>query len=297
VVSFRRWARNVLIAAAALLVLGCVALLFGMSRDDIDSLRRFEAAVVRWQKNPDFRLVAHEYVTLGTRAMQAHFWGIPAKTVVLKFRSLPGLPASLAVSSTSASHYEDFSRGELSAYLHLCDEQGVEDFLPTIEQFLASRVEPTDEQLAGFLRSFRMPVPIASDAGAVRSVRAMLRDIEATPPTFVVRTRIGGPLVASLGLRGRVEEMTPLKQRLFMAGLDQDLRAADRQLWRTKQVSDLLAGIWAQGYGQIYSSGIGWLFRLRAIARLVLGVAFVAIVAVVVVRRFPKRRAVSCPTA
>ena len=49
--------------------------------------------------------------------------------------------------------------------------------------------------------------------------------------------------------------------------LDPFLRRTDPQLWRTKQVNDLLAGIWAQGYGQIYRQGIHWLFRLEHIAR------------------------------
>ena len=260
--KLRLWAFRSAVAATAVALAVCAAISFGITPADAAKLRDFDAAVLRWQTNPDFRAVAREYVTLGVRAMQARFCGIRAKTVVLGFRSLPGLPASLAVSTTSESHYEDFSRGELPAYLHLCDEQGVEDFIPIIEELLAGQQPMSDERIVAFLRSFTMPVPVASDAGAVRSVRALLADVAATPPRFAVRNRIGAALKATAA------RIVP--SAAGMSHLDAWLRANDPQLWRTKQVSDLLAGIWAQGYGQIYSRGIVWFFRVRLAARVLL---------------------------
>ena len=54
-----------------------------------------------------------------------------------------------------------------------------------------------------------------------------------------------------------------------MRTLDDDLRRANFELWRTKQVSDFLAGIWAQGYGQVYESAINYLLLSQQIARIV----------------------------
>jgi hypothetical protein len=284
--KFRRWSRRIAAALLAALLVLFAALSFGLTPADARRLRAFDDAVLRWQHDPDFRAVAGEYVRLGADAMRARFCGLSASRVVLGFRSLPRLPRSLAVSSTSESHYEDFSRGELSAYLHLCDEQGVEDFLPAIERLLAVGLDPAgDEPILAFLRSFRMPVPVASDAGAVRSVRAMLSDVAAAAPSpeFTVSTRLARPLrvvagriATSLGAPADPHEMTADQQARILERLDAQVRAEDPQLWRTKQVSDLLAGVWAQGYGQIYSAGIVWLFRVRLAARVGLCVVVAA---------------------
>jgi hypothetical protein len=293
--GFRAWSRRCLITAAAVACGVCAALSFGLTRADAAKLRDFAAAVARWQHDPDFRAVAREYVTLGAAAMQAHLCGVPARTVVMRFRSLPGLPASLAVSSTSEAHYRDFSRGELSAYLHLCDEQGVENGVPMIENLPP---DPTDARLIEFLRSFKMPVPIATDAGAVRSVRLLLNDI-AAPQPFAIRTRIGQPLARStLRMTGRdVDHLSPEEQRRAMAQLDGWLRSEDPQLWRTKQVSDLLAGIWAQGYGQIYCDGIEWLFRIQRYARVGLFAAVLVLLFTWSTRDQTARAAISSPKA
>jgi hypothetical protein len=264
----RTWAWRGLIVAGAAAICLCGAVSFGLTRADAATLRDFDAAVARWQHDPDFRAVTREYVILGVRAMQVHLCGVPARIVILKFRSLPGLPASLAVNPTSESHYRDFSRGELSAYLHLCDEQGVENAVPMIENLLAQPAPPTDAQLADFLRCFKMPVPIATDAGAVRSVRAVLDDIRASTP-LAIHARVGQPIARyTARMTGRdANHLAFDEQHRAMAQLDGWLRSEDPQLWRTKQVSDLLAGIWAQGYGQIYCDGIEWLFRIQRYAR------------------------------
>ena len=108
----------------ALVVALTAALGFGMGPTDTGRVRAFRDAVQRWQVNPDYRLVSAEYVTLGVEAMQARVSGLSAGTLVMGFRSIPKLPDHLAVNDTSAAHYEAFSRGEVSAYLHLAGEPG-----------------------------------------------------------------------------------------------------------------------------------------------------------------------------
>ena len=120
--------------------------------------------------------------------------------------------------------------------------------------------EPTDEDIRAFLRSFKLPYPISTDAGAVASVRALLSDTNPRRP-FTVR----GPIPA------RLPRMSDLRQ------LDEHLRSADPELWRTKQVSDFLAGIWAQGYGPIYQAGLIWLLRIQRISQVLLVLLVVAL--------------------
>jgi hypothetical protein len=64
--------------------------------------------------------------------------------------------------------------------------------------------------------------------------------------------------------------MTRHEQAALMKAFDARIRAVDAELWRTKQVSDFLGGIWAQGYGPIYVGGIDWLMRIRTAARVAL---------------------------
>src|SRR5439155_14870370 len=116
--------------------------------------------------------------------------------------------------------------------------------------------------------------------------RALLDDLAAPTPAFTVRANITPLLLeqiprlaASLDLtpparasianrKSQIENLlTSAQQSQLYSALDPFLRRTDPQLWRTKQVNDLLAGIWAQGYGQIYRQGIHWLFRLEHIAR------------------------------
>src|SRR5687768_11264433 len=120
------------------------ALGFGIRPRDVARMQQFADAVRRWQTNPDFRQVQREYVTLGVEAMRAKWWGVSGESVVLGFRSLPGLPLYLAAGESSAAHYRAFADGELPAYLHLSSEQGVEDGLRMIED-LGSRATLRDE--------------------------------------------------------------------------------------------------------------------------------------------------------
>src|SRR5688572_6914446 len=162
--------RKVRVAALALTLVVSAALGFGIGGGDVQRLRAFADAVRRWQANPDFRHVQREYVTLGVEAMRGRWLAVSAERIVIGFRSLPGLPLYLAVNESSAAHYRAFSTGELSAYLHLSGEQGVAGGVAMIEH-LARRDPPTDAEIAAFLESFKLPVRIVTDAGAIAGVR------------------------------------------------------------------------------------------------------------------------------
>ena len=54
----------------------------------------------------------------------------------------------------SARHYDQFGRGALSAYLHLCSEQDVEAAAPMIDDLAAHRDKLTEADAISFLRSF-----------------------------------------------------------------------------------------------------------------------------------------------
>src|SRR5438445_5678861 len=157
-----RWLkRTALVMLLALFALAC-AFGFGITPGDAQRMIAFDRAVERWRVNPDFRAVTFEYVDLGSSAMQMRICGIRAKTAIMWFRRIPGLPKSIAVNVTSQSHYDDFAAGPWPAYFHLSAEQDVPSGIALIEKL---GPEPSDEQIREMLRGFHRPVPIATDAG------------------------------------------------------------------------------------------------------------------------------------
>ena len=66
------------------------------------------------------------------------------------------------------------------------------------------------------------------------------------------------------------------QQLALLRALDKELRQRDPERWRTKQVSDFLSGIWAQGYGMMYADAIRAV-RVARIAGRVIVVLFVAL--------------------
>ncbi|MEA2735508.1 MAG: hypothetical protein QOE14_1959 [Humisphaera sp.] len=267
--------KKVRLAALVLTLIVSGALGFGISGGDVQRMRAFGDAVRRWQVNPDFRAVQREYVTLGVEAMRGRWCAVSAERIVLAVRSAPGLPAYISVNESSAAHYRAFSTGELSAYLHLSGEQNVAGGVEMIEK-LAARNPPTDGEIVEFLDGFKLPVKIVTDAGAILSVRRLLADTQQPPRPFTVRDDLLS------ALRRHVprdfDTMTRPQQADMLRGLDDVIKSADPELWRTKQVSDFLGGIWAQGYGQIYLDGIEWLMWIRTAARVAMVVAMVLLV-------------------
>jgi hypothetical protein len=271
-----RWRQPLVAAVLALALLLSGAIGFGLAPADAVRVRAFADGVRGWQSNPDFRAVQHDYVTLGVAAMRSRFCGVPAERVVMGFRSLPGLPTYLAVNDTSAAHYRAFAAGELSAYLHLAGEQGVSGGVEMIEK-LSRRNPLPDADVVAFLDAFKLPVKIPTDAGAIASVRRLIADVAPSGARFEIRQDL-------------VDKLQPIADAIApttpdaLAVLDARVRLQDEELWRTKQVSDFLAGIWSVGYGKIYLEGIGWLFTIERAARVVL-IVLLALVIGALVRR------------
>jgi hypothetical protein len=242
--------------AAALLLTGLFA--FGLSGPDYSALLSFRQAVDRWQHDPEFRTTAIEYSVRGSAAMRTRPFFIPARRLILAIRSIPGLPKEFAVNPTSRAHYENFSRGPLSAYLHLCREQDVPAYVAAIEP-LGRKTGRTLDDCRAWLDERKMDFPIARDRGAAQSVATFLDDADAGR-AFVVRDGVPELLLpdiaavaTQLGYPPDPERMTPDQQQVVLDRLDDYVRHHDPELWRTKQVSDLCGGIWAQVFGPPYN--------------------------------------------
>ena len=131
--------------------------------------------------------------------------------------------------------------------------------------------------------------PVAHDAGAIQSLMAVLRDTDPSCRTSFSSKVLRSAAVASMTDRGPalrvladnrfkwrkphanvdlrahasalakdlklpevVDDMTPEQQAVVLDRLDGYVKARDPELWRAKQVSDFLGGIWAQAYGPPY---------------------------------------------
>jgi hypothetical protein len=148
------WARRTLkyggLSLLALLIVLALLLGFGTPAADAERMRRFADAVEHWQVNPDFRKVQIEYAEMGSDAMRTRVAFVEAKKMVMWLRSLPGLPEHLRVNDTSFVHYENFTKGPLSAYMHLTTEQGLTDTLNML-QYLGGKADLNDDDLRNFL--------------------------------------------------------------------------------------------------------------------------------------------------
>ena len=257
----RRFAFATAIGFAALLA-------FGISGADESAYRSFDEAAGRWQHAPEFRAVAIQYCELGSRAMRTRPLFIPAKREIMALRSLPMLPATLAVNPTSRQHYEDFSRGPLSSYLHLCGEQQLDPFIQVFEG-IGQRPNLGEADSRELLDSFHMDFPVCKDPGAIRSAADVLRESEAYRK-FAVRQNIDSLLLPEIADLSRdlhfppdPVNQTPDQQQAVLDRLDAFVRQHDPELWRTKQVSDFCGGVWAQVFSPPYT----WVLRPAVLAR------------------------------
>jgi hypothetical protein len=239
-------------AAWIVALLLSVAAAFSLSPLDEAAARGFLEQAKLWQRNPEFRGVAMDYCIRGSRALRTRPFMVPARSLVLGARSVPGLPKQYAVNDTSFAHYDAFSRGPLSAYLFLCDEQSVQNFVGVLED-VSKRSEPRR-----FLDAFHMEQPVCTDAGAVSSVVSLVRDTSPTK-SFAHRENVGplllphvGAVARELGFPEDPLLMTPQQQAAVLDRLDAHVRYADPELWRTKQLSDFCCGVWAQVFGPEY---------------------------------------------
>jgi hypothetical protein len=254
---------------AALVIIVALLVGFGTPASDAEKMRKFAQAVDQWQTNPDFRKVQVEYAEMGSDAMRSKVAFFPSKKMVMWLRSLPGLPPHLKVNDTSFVHYENFTRGPLSAYMHLTTEQGLTDTLNML-MYLGAKPDLNDDDIRNFLKSYKLHNPVVSDAGAVMSVRSLINDVNAGTK-FPVSGNVADKLKAHIAtIAGQmnyptdIREMTPEQQNKVWAALDGEVKETDYELWRTKQVNDWLNGVWAQVYGTMYSGAIYPLLKIRA---------------------------------
>jgi hypothetical protein len=254
------------------IVLAALAIGFGIDSEDVRALREFCDGVERWQRGPEFRRVGYEYVTLSHTAMNATPWGVPATSLIMGIRSIPGLGPEYAVSDTSQAHYDNFTRGELSAYLHLCGEQTMDWVIRELHA-IATR-GASDDDVRRFLQSWKMNRPVADDAIAIAGVKRLIMEIDAADP-LPSRTHVEPELEAAaaglasrLGLSPDDQRLTREQQREVFQKLDDDIRQRDAQLWRYKQISDLCSGIWAQTFGQDYTMVIRPVIAARQVGRI-----------------------------
>jgi hypothetical protein len=263
------WAGRV---ALAVVILFLLAVGFGTSGADAVRLRQFADAVQRWQHNPEFRQIGVEYVEMGSDAMRTDVCFVDSTRVVLALRSMPGLSKDWAINDTSYAHYTHFRQGPLSAYMHLTREQGLADTLKML-QYLGSKSDLSDEDVRDFLKQYKLYYPVASDAGAVASVRSLINDVDPGRPLEVrdgVAERLMRHIAAvakSLGYPEDLKAMTPDAQLEVWHMLDAQVRETDYELWRTKQVNDWLNGVWAQVYGEMYTCAINPTLTLREFGR------------------------------
>lgn len=286
------------------LMLICIACIFGLSRSETAALQTFGESVDRWQVNPDFRIVAIDYSIQGSAAVRCEPFGIRGADLIIALRSTPGLPKEFAVCETSRPHYESFASGPLAAYLYLGDEQDVPGYIEAVEQ-LASKatVDETggrtwgEPALKEWMDARKMDFTICRDDGALRSLAALAADVQ-PGQTFshreVMRAKklhmssLLEPHIASLATEldfpTSPRAMTAEQQQVVLSRLDGHVRRHDPELWRTKQVSDFAAGIWAQVYGSQYNYALAPLLALKTGAGWVL-VAILAWLAFRAVRR------------
>jgi hypothetical protein len=259
-------------AALAVAIGFLLAVGFGTSSTDAARMRQFSDAVERWQHNPDFRQIGVEYVEMGSDAMRTDVCFVDSTRVVLALRSIPGLSKDWAINDTSLAHYTHFRQGPLSAYMHLTREQGLADTLQML-QYIGSKSDLSDQDVRDFLKQYKLYYPVASDAGAVASVRSLINDVD-PGRTLEVRDGVADRLMPhiaavakSLGYPEDLKAMTPDAQLEVWHMLDAQVRETDYELWRTKQVNDWLNGVWAQVYGAMYSCAINPTLTLREFGR------------------------------
>jgi len=250
-----RW---LLVSALSLVWLASVVFGYTLSTRDAEVMRRFRDHVIHWESACDFREVCRVYSDLGSAAIRARVGFIPAGDWVLAVRSIPWLPKHLRNNEGSAGHYRDFKAGALSAYLHLSDIQGVSDNIERYE-VLSRTPGLNDDMLRQSIQGFSMKRPPTTNAEAVASLRRMLDDTRLAESDLRVRQAPGplmrphiAALARSLGVPPSPEQMTPEQQQVVFEKLDEYLRETDLELWRTKQLSDLLSGVWGQSFGFEY---------------------------------------------
>lgn len=311
----RKWMRRLVIVAIGLMLAFCIVATFGVLSGDETTLRGFAEASNHWQVNTEFRTAAMEYCSMGSAATRARVLGFRASQIVMLIRSIPGLPEEYAADDGSQEHYNDFSEGPLSGYLHLCRKQNVEINISCVEAF-GSNIRPVEgwnkvpslAEMERFLKERKMgKTPVVHDSGAQQSALALFRDTEVFsdfkhPRLFKVRTNIApllagaiGQIASELHVPTDPKQMTPEQQQWVLDRLDRYVRVHDPELWRTKQLSDFFGGLWAQVYGPDYGMLIVPAMMLHSVGRnlLVVLLALLTLLGAARLRRLTRMAAVT----
>jgi hypothetical protein len=190
----RRLARRSAWAVGSAVFAVALVVGFGAGTSDQTRLRAFVDSVGQWQTHTDFRQVTTQYVTRGSDALRSTPMGVRSSTWIMWIRSLPGLPKAFAVNDTSRLHYQQFGKGPLCAYLHLCTEvdllnaDGTGGYLGEFEATFGRSADVAAAEAKAWLQGLKWDYEVSADAGAVQSLRAVIADAEPFKP-FRVRDR------------------------------------------------------------------------------------------------------------
>lgn len=280
------------------IVLGMLVLLtlvagYALSGEDARRLRVFAQTTASWRQNPEFRSINDQYVQLGSESLRTRCWWLPSGDVLLALRKVPGLPRRWAASDSLQLHYRKFALGPLWAYLHLLSEQGMADAVAMVENLARQPEGPSDESVKAMLRSFDTWPPVVADAGAVASVRRLLADVGVDRPITIrepVADRLMPHIRAVARRKGFPEDPRHLdvgQQRVVLSELDEQVRGADLELWRAKQVNDFLNGVWGHTFGSSYGAFAHAVLIVRSVCRVLCPVLVVVITWIATRRRSP----------
>jgi hypothetical protein len=258
---------------------------YGINGEDAGRLWVFTETVEGYAVGPEFRKVGMEYATVGSEGVKTTLLGMGAGKVLYHIRRLPVFSKRYAAKASLVSHYRHFAEGPLSAYLHLTGVQGVSDGVAMVEK-MGRKGVVSDEQAKWFLGSFAVWPAISMDEKAVASVRGLVADVEGK--TFAIREPVEERLRRWIGVIAREHgwatapaEMSVEQQLVVLKELDGRIKEADEELWRTKQVSDFLCGVWGSTFGRTYGKVVRMVLAVRATGRVAvpgLGVAMGVIV-------------------
>ncbi len=236
---------------------------FGIASRDVIRLKRFVDVLNASQTNPDFRKVVDGYCVEGSEVLRGAFWWVRAPQVVMIYRAYFARSGEEIVDEPGSKlHYEEFAKGALSSYLMLCSEQGLDEWAPVFESLGSQGI--TDDSARAFLQSFKMEEPVVTDRGAIDSVRRLHEDVGLSRPLairsaeeFTAKISALIPtLAAEVQVPPELNAMSPEQQLAAYRELDAVVRRTDFELWRVKQCSDFLAGVWGQTYGLQYKRNI-----------------------------------------
>ena len=99
--------------------------------------------------------------------------------------------------------------------------------------------------------------------GAVMSARRLLDDVKPDQPLTVRGKLFGQDKLHEADGYGMQQQL------MLLRTMDRELHDHNFEAWRAKQVNDFLAGIWSQGYGQMYADAVHVVLVARVVGRII----------------------------